>query len=79
MILRRQVVVGGVSIDTSSFDFDDHSSRVADVETANIVLIILVGCFVGLRLIVRSFLVRRIFLDDGMRAMAPFVVLPVLT
>jgi hypothetical protein len=65
MILLRKVVVGGVSVDTSSFDFNDHTSRVASVETSNIVLIVLVGCFVGLRLIVRSLLLRRIFLDDS--------------
>jgi hypothetical protein len=66
MILPRKVVVGGVSVDTSSFDFSDHTSRVASVDTSNIVLIVLVGCFVGLRLVVRSVLLRKIFLDDSM-------------
>ncbi|KAF2676300.1 hypothetical protein K458DRAFT_397033 [Lentithecium fluviatile CBS 122367] len=64
MLLQRQVVVGGVPVDTSSFDFTDHSSRIANVEMANITLIVLVGCFVGLRLFVRACLVRKIFLDD---------------
>jgi len=66
MLLQRTVVVGGIAVDTSSFDFNDRSSRVTAIETTNITLIILVGCFVGLRLFVRVFMVRKIFLDDSM-------------
>jgi hypothetical protein len=59
------LVVGGVPIDTSHFDFSDHSSNVQSVRTANITLISLVALFVGLRLFVRTYIVRKIFMDDG--------------
>jgi hypothetical protein len=70
------VNVGGLSIDTSQFgvpvdtsdlDFTNSSSNVESVWTANVSLITLVGLFVGLRVFVRSFMMRRIFLDDGMK------------
>ncbi|PSN61477.1 hypothetical protein BS50DRAFT_504244 [Corynespora cassiicola Philippines] len=64
MILPREVRVGGVEVDISSFDFSDHSSNVPSVKTANAILIVLVSCFVGLRVFVRLFIVRKIFLDD---------------
>lgn len=60
------LIVGGVPIDTSHFDFSDHSSAVDVVRTANITLITLVGLFVGLRIFVRYYMVSKIFLDDGM-------------
>ena len=65
MILPREVRVGGVEVDISSFDFSDHSSNVPSVKTANAILIVLVSCFVGLRVFVRLFIVRKIFLDDS--------------
>lgn len=56
---------GGLRVDISQFNFNDHSSRVADVQTANIILIILVIFIVSLRLFARARLVKQIFADDG--------------
>jgi hypothetical protein len=47
------------------FDLSDRSSNVEAVWTANISLIALVGLFVGLRIFVRSKMMRKMFLDDG--------------
>jgi hypothetical protein len=69
------VNVGGLSVDTdglsvgvdlSEFDFSDRSSNIEAVWTANVSLISLVGLFVGLRIFVRSYVMRKMFLDDGM-------------
>jgi hypothetical protein len=64
--------VGGVQLDTDEFgayvkefDFSDHSSNIDYVITANVSLISLVAIFVGLRIFVRSYFLRRLFLDDG--------------
>jgi hypothetical protein len=59
------VVIGGLRVNVSQFDFSDTSSRVADVRTANIVLISLVVAIVSLRLIARTKFVKRIFADDS--------------
>jgi hypothetical protein len=68
------VSVGGVSfdfgplsvpVDTREFDYSDRSSNVEAVWTANVSLISLVGLFVGLRIFVRSYVMRKIFKDDG--------------
>jgi hypothetical protein len=61
----RLVLFGGIEVDISQFDFNDHSSRVANVKTANIILIILVVSTVSLRIFARAKYVRRIFADDG--------------
>lgn len=70
-----RVNVGGLSVDPnglsvpvdlSEFDFSDRSSHVEAVWTANVSLISLVGLFVGLRIFVRSYMMRKIFLDDSM-------------
>lgn len=70
-----RVNVGGLSIDTdglsvpvdlSEFDFSDRSSNVEPIWIANVSLISLVGLFVGLRIFVRSYVMHKIFLDDGM-------------
>ncbi|KAF2478335.1 uncharacterized protein BDR25DRAFT_276256 [Lindgomyces ingoldianus] len=52
------------TVDTSQFDFDDHSSNSRSVRTTNITLIVLVGIFVSLRLFVRICMVRKVFVDD---------------
>lgn len=52
-------------VDSKGLDLVDRSSRVAYVYTANATLITLVGTFVGLRIFVRSYFLRRLFLDDG--------------
>jgi hypothetical protein len=57
--------IGGLRIDISQFDLSDTSSKVAEVRTANIVLISLVVAVVSLRLFARSRIVKRIFADDG--------------
>ncbi|KAF2786286.1 hypothetical protein K505DRAFT_260196 [Melanomma pulvis-pyrius CBS 109.77] len=59
------VMIGGVPIDLNDLDLNDHSSNVGSVKTANITLIVLVGFFVGLRLFVRAYMVRKIFADDA--------------
>jgi len=56
----------GVPIDMSEFDFNNSSSNIENVWTVNVTLISLVGLFVGLRIFVRTYIVRKIFLDDGM-------------
>lgn len=66
MTPSSNVMVGGVAVDTSQFDLSDHSSDVGHVRTTNITLITFVGLFVWLRIVVRSFIVRKVFLDDGM-------------
>lgn len=57
-------MVGRVPVDTSGFDFSDRSSNVRHVKTANAALITLVGLFVALRILVRAFMVRKLFVDD---------------
>ena len=52
-------------VDTSQFNFDDHSSRVSSIRTTNIVLIVLVVSIVGLRLLARAVFVRKVFADDS--------------
>ena len=52
-------------MDTSQFDLNDHSSRVADVHTANIILIVVVVSVVSLRLFARIRYVKRVFTDDS--------------
>ena len=61
------VLVGGVPVDTSSFNFNDRSSAVGHVITANAVLISLVGLFVSTRIGVRVLMVRKLFADDCMK------------
>ncbi|KAH7361092.1 hypothetical protein BKA66DRAFT_213953 [Pyrenochaeta sp. MPI-SDFR-AT-0127] len=58
------VTVGGIPVDTSELNFNDNSSKVASIKTANITLIVLVVLFVGLRLFVRIRIVRKVFVDD---------------
>ncbi|KAF2730897.1 hypothetical protein EJ04DRAFT_499707 [Polyplosphaeria fusca] len=59
------VSVGGFQVDTSSFDFTNHTSRVWAVRTTNLVLIVLVSAFVALRLFVRVCIVGKVFTDDA--------------
>ncbi|KAF2245009.1 hypothetical protein BU26DRAFT_409406, partial [Trematosphaeria pertusa] len=70
MLGQREVLIGGIAVDLSSFDFDDHSSRIASVKSANISLIALVGFFVLLRLFVRACIVRKLFADDALILLA---------
>jgi uncharacterized membrane protein len=56
---------GGLQVDVSQFDFDDHSDRVADVRTANVILIILVLFIISLRLFARARYVKQFFADDS--------------
>ena len=65
MLSEREEVVAGISVDTSGFDFSDHSSSVSKVKRANITLIILVGVFVCLRIVVRAYMIRNVFVDDS--------------
>lgn len=58
-------MVGGIPVNLSQLDFNNHSSNVDSVRRANIALITLVGVFVTLRIFVRAYLVRKIFVDDG--------------
>ncbi|KAF1836365.1 hypothetical protein BDW02DRAFT_493764 [Decorospora gaudefroyi] len=58
------VLFGGIEVDISQFDFNDHSSRVASVKIANIIFIALVLTTVALRIFARVKYVRRIFADD---------------
>lgn len=60
------VFFGGITVDASHFDFDDHSSRVVTVRIANIVLIVLVLFTVSLRLFAKVKYVHRVFADDSM-------------
>lgn len=57
--------VGDFKIDINQFDFTDRSSRVVNVRSTNILLIVLVLVTVSLRLTVRAVFVRKIFADDG--------------
>ncbi|KAF2011955.1 hypothetical protein BU24DRAFT_352711 [Aaosphaeria arxii CBS 175.79] len=59
-----EVMFGGIVVDTSQFDFNDRSSNVGAVLTANATLIALVGAFVTARIAVRVLMVRKMFLDD---------------
>jgi ABC-type glucose/galactose transport system permease subunit len=59
------VEIGNIRVDISQFDLSDTSSKVADVRTANIILISLVVVVVSLRLFARTKFVKRIFADDG--------------
>lgn len=56
---------GGLQVDINQFDFNDHSNRVGDVRTANVILIILVVSILSLRLFARAKYVKRFFADDG--------------
>ncbi|CAO2653938.1 Nn.00g106710.m01.CDS01 [Neocucurbitaria sp. VM-36] len=58
------LLFGGVEVDISQFDFDDHSSRVDSIKTTNILLIVLVMSIVSLRIFSRAVFVRNIFADD---------------
>ncbi|KAL5118448.1 hypothetical protein ACEQ8H_003624 [Pleosporales sp. CAS-2024a] len=60
----NHVEFGGLIIDVSQLNFNDHRSRVNDVRYANIVLIVLVIVTVCLRLFARIKFVKRIFPDD---------------
>jgi len=66
------VIIGGVPVDVADIDFNNRTSNVASVRTANITLIVLVSFFVILRLLVRGFMVRKIFADDGMHSLDLF-------
>ena len=66
------VIIGGVPVNVADIDFDNRTSNVASVRTANITLIVLVSFFVILRLLVRGFMVRKIFVDDGMHSLDLF-------
>jgi len=59
-------------VDVADIDFNNRTSNVASVRTANITLIVLVSFFVILRLLVRGFMVRKIFADDGMHSLDLF-------
>jgi hypothetical protein len=61
----QYIEIGGLRIDISQFDLSDTSSKVAEVRTANIVLISLVVATVSLRLLARTLIIKRIFADDG--------------
>jgi hypothetical protein len=61
----QYVEIGGIRVDISQFDLSDTSSKVADVRTANIILISLVVVVVSLRLLARAKYVKRIFADDS--------------
>jgi hypothetical protein len=63
--MSNYVNFGGIRVDTSQFDLNDHSSRVADVHTANIILIVVVVSVVSLRLFARIRYVKRVFTDDS--------------
>ncbi|KAF1848658.1 uncharacterized protein K460DRAFT_353613 [Cucurbitaria berberidis CBS 394.84] len=58
------LLFGGIEVDISQFDFNDHSSRTSSIKTTNTLLIILVVSIVGLRLFARAAFVRKIFADD---------------
>lgn len=64
---ENTILFGGVSVDMSQFDSNDHSSRVSSVKTTNIALIVLVVTTVSLRLFARIKFVHNIFTDDGMQ------------
>ncbi|KAH7081372.1 hypothetical protein BKA63DRAFT_599720 [Paraphoma chrysanthemicola] len=59
-----EVEFGGIRVDISQFDFSDTRSRVHDVQTANIVMIVVVLTVVSLRLFARIKFVKQIFADD---------------
>jgi hypothetical protein len=59
------VEIGGIRVDISQFDFSNTSSRVADLRSANIILIALVVLVVSLRLFARTKFVKRVFADDS--------------
>ncbi|KAF2840842.1 hypothetical protein M501DRAFT_915793, partial [Patellaria atrata CBS 101060] len=58
---------GVEGINLSDFDFSDTSTRKPEVLQVNIALITLVGLVVSLRIFVRSYFLRRIFIDDTTR------------
>jgi len=58
------ISVGNNLIDISELDFGDHSSHVSHIWRTNVTLIVLVAIFVGLRLLVRIFIVQKVFVDD---------------
>ncbi|KAF2711595.1 hypothetical protein K504DRAFT_224701 [Pleomassaria siparia CBS 279.74] len=57
-------MASGINLAGTAMDLRNHHSNVASIKTANISLIILVGLFVGTRLFVRTYMVRKIFADD---------------
>ncbi|KAF2001363.1 hypothetical protein P154DRAFT_619388 [Amniculicola lignicola CBS 123094] len=63
-MIPNRFLVGSLTIDLSELDLTDRRSNVASVRIANIILITLVGLIVGLRLFVRAYLLRKIFIDD---------------
>ncbi|KAF2260786.1 hypothetical protein CC78DRAFT_522823 [Lojkania enalia] len=74
-----EVLIGGVSVDTGGFDFSNHASSVGIVRTTNITLIILVALFVGLRLLVRIFVVQKVFVDDVLIVVATALTIALAT
>lgn len=59
------VVFGGIRVDISQLNFNDHSSRVAAVITTNIIMMVLVVIVVSLRLFARLHYVKQVFTDDS--------------
>jgi hypothetical protein len=59
------LLFGGVTVDTSQFDFTDESTRIASIKIANIMFIVLVVSVVGARIFARAKYVHNIFTDDG--------------
>ncbi|KAF2747111.1 hypothetical protein M011DRAFT_403147 [Sporormia fimetaria CBS 119925] len=54
----------GFELDTNAVDFTDRSSNEDEVWTSNVTLISLVTIFVGLRIFARTYMMRKLFLDD---------------
>ena len=54
------------NIDISQFDLGDHSTNKGAILKVTITSVVLVSLVVAVRTLVRAYIVRRVFLDDGM-------------
>jgi len=54
------------NVDISQFDHGDHSTNKGAILKVTITSVVLVSLVVVVRTLVRAYIVRRVFLDDGM-------------